>query len=207
VSDITTPARAKGKSNPRTGLALAFAFFAIATILAFLPSYFNSWTYGVAITLFIIGIMGVGADLNKLSSREATILDQFEKGKGIFDNFFMGLGMFLAWVALYYYFGNIFVNIAVFAALLFGIYAVFLGIINSVVNYYIIKRDLEEKRIRIEADPQKKDGLVEYNSEKYQQSIVSAINIVAILVSIPASIVAVVTFLDQVGAINFLPKP
>lgn len=197
----------KRKSNPRTGLTLAFSFFAIATTLVFMPSYLNSWAYGIAFTLFIIGIMGVGVDLNKLSSREATILDQFEKGKGIYDNFFMGLGIFLTWVALHYYFDSIYVNIIIFVLLFFGIYGVFLGVINYIVNYYIIERDIEEQRIRIEAEPQKKDDLIKSNDKKYQQFIVSTLNFIAILVSIPASIVTIIIFLHEIGIINILSSP
>jgi hypothetical protein len=201
-----TANRPAAKTNPRVGLAFAFMFFAFTTLLLFLPSYFGSWTNGIAITLFIIGIIGVGSELNNLSSGKATILDGFEKGKGIFDNLGFGLACIITWIAIYYFFNNIIVNILISFILLFGVYGMFLGGITWIVNNYINKRDLEEKRIRIEAEPQKKEDLVTYNSEKYRQSLTNTINIISIVFSIVASIVAVLTFLDQVGIVNVIPN-
>lgn len=198
--------RSTPQGNPRTGLALALALLTLSGVFSLLPTYFISATVGVSITLFIVGLMGVGVDLNRLSSGQASILDDFSKGKGIFDNLFFGLGFVLSWLAIHYFYNNIWTNVAISLVLLFGAYAIYLGVVNWVVNYYVSKRDLEERRIRIETEGNKREELVKHNADRYLQAMLNSLNILAIILTIITSIIAIITFLDQMGIIKVIPK-
>lgn len=185
------------KTNPRVGLSLALSMFIIATLLYFLPLYFGSLTLGVSITLVIIGLIGVGSDLDSLSSRQSTIADGFVRGKDIYNNFFFGLALIIVWASVYYWWNSIWVNIAISVVLLLGIYSVLYGFVNGVVDFVVGQESLARRKIEIEASSDKKSALLELNSDRYAVILRVIIVVIVGLVSFVSSILTILSVLAQ----------
>ncbi|WP_312114322.1 hypothetical protein [Brevibacillus reuszeri] len=107
------------KEKVQSGIVLALAFLCSSMILYIFPTYFHLEiiTYTISILFAIIGISGLGIELNKLSSSP--------KGIGL-DNLGIGLGLLAILIILFYYFNIWWVNLLVFPLLLFSIYGTIL---------------------------------------------------------------------------------
>lgn len=109
------------------GYALGFSFIGIGVFLLLKPDYFftpiASYIIGAVIGAF--GVVGTGIELSKSS-----------KIKG-FDNLTMGLVFFAIWLVSYIKISTFWANLLFFAFLIFGAYAVCLGLFQS--TYSIIQ--------------------------------------------------------------------
>jgi hypothetical protein len=103
-------------SNVRTGLALALSFFAISVFLYFQPTYLGSVTRFIAIAFVVIGICGLGLELEKLYHGK----DDPTQNAGIFDNLGIGLGLLIIWIILYVNFAAVWLNILIGLILIFA---------------------------------------------------------------------------------------
>ena len=91
----------KKKVDVRSGIALAITFFAISIFLYFQKDYFGFLTNLISIVCIVIGLIGFGVELNKITSQKLGKIIDTKKGPGIFDNLGIGIGIFVIWVALY----------------------------------------------------------------------------------------------------------
>ncbi len=113
-----------------SGIALSLTAFVIAIFLYFQPNYFGVMTNGAAVALIVLGIMGLGLELEKISSGQRGNLTGEPKGSGIFDNLGIGLGFLVVWATVYYYFPLTWINVITSPMLLFSVYGINLGILN-----------------------------------------------------------------------------
>jgi|SRR5690625_1438205 len=122
------------------GIALAFAFLASSLVLYLFPSYFKVEiiTYCICIILAIIGVAGLGIELNKLSTNP--------KGIGL-DNLGIGIGLFAVWIIFFYYYDLWWINVLIFPLLLFGIYGTVLGIVNIV--FFLFSNPNESLKVKL----------------------------------------------------------
>jgi hypothetical protein len=181
MTDITktkTTKAIKKSVNPRSGMAVALTFFAISIFLYFQPKYFDVATVGVSLASIIIGFAGLGSELNKISSGEGNFADDFKRGAGIFDNTGYGIALLILWGALYYYFPIIWVNVIISPILLFAIYGIILGLVNGFFDFTLSKKDLDEQKIAIEAKPENKEALLQYNTSKYYLIVKSVVVVI-----------------------------
>lgn len=122
--------KTKAYSASSSGIAMALTAFIVSIFLYFQPNYYGPVTNGVAIALIVLGIMGLGFELEKISSGQWDNLTGQPQGSGIFDNLGIGLGFLVVWATVYYYFPMIWVNVLTSVVLLFGVYGTILGVLN-----------------------------------------------------------------------------
>jgi hypothetical protein len=134
VKQPTKPQDTKRQSDVRGGITLAITAFAISIFLYFQPEYFGALTTVVAIALIALGFAGLGIELDKITSEELDSLVNREKGPGIFDNLGIGIAFLIVWATLYRYFPVTWVNVLTSAILLFGAYAITLGLVNALLS-------------------------------------------------------------------------
>ncbi|OBZ14641.1 hypothetical protein A8L34_12020 [Bacillus sp. FJAT-27264] len=117
------------KENIQHGIAIALSFLVSSFLLFLLPVYLfnNAITYFVSILFAIIGVGGLGIELNKLSSNP--------KGLGL-DNLGIGLVLGTIWTIFYYYFNLWWINLIILPLMLLGCYGIILGIINIFDNLF-----------------------------------------------------------------------
>ena len=120
----------KKKVDVRSGIALAITFFAISIFLYFQKDYFGFLTNLISIVCIVIGLIGFGVELNKITSQKLGKIIDTKKGPGIFDNLGIGIGIFVIWVALYRTFPINWVNILITPLLFFSTYGMILGLVN-----------------------------------------------------------------------------
>lgn len=116
------------------GIALAFTFLAIATFLYFLPNYFKiqTATRAAAIIFGVIGVIGLGIELNKFK-------------KIGFDNLGIGLALGVVWVTLFYFFPIWWVNIITLPILLFALFGIILGLVHISNNLIFNAAPIKER--------------------------------------------------------------
>lgn len=123
------------------GYAIGISFVGIGLFLLFNPTYFflPSISYIVGAIIGTIGVLGTGLELSKSS-----------KIKGM-DNLCLGLISCGIWLASYLYIKTLLANIISFLFLIFGCYAVFLGLIQGaysiIFNYKMGKNEKDRKGI------------------------------------------------------------
>ena len=104
------------------GYAIGISFAGIGLFLLFNSDYFVypliSYIIGAIIGAF--GVMGTGIELSKTS-----------KIRGV-DNFTIGLVVFSVWLFVYLKFSLLWINILSFIFLVFGAYAICLGLIQAI---------------------------------------------------------------------------
>ena len=121
------------------GISIALAFLGVAVFLYLSPVYLGNSIVSLvcSIILGVVGIAGLGIELNKLSSKP--------KGLG-FDNLGIGLIFIIIWSLLYYYFNITWVNIFGLLFLIFGTYGTFRGVIS--VFYNLLTDNNDSKKIK-----------------------------------------------------------
>jgi hypothetical protein len=130
VTEASNQQNGKKKSDVRNGIALAITAFVISIFLYLQPDYFGILSTAAAIILIAFGFMGLGFELNKITSQDLASLINREKWPGIFDNLGIGLGFLVIWAAVYIYFPYIWLNIITSVILAFGVYGTTLGLVN-----------------------------------------------------------------------------
>lgn len=123
------------------GLALGLGFLVVATYLMFTPEYFGNDTITrvVSIIIFLLGIIGLSLELNKLVG---------EHKKIGFDDFGLGLTLVIIWAILHYYFPQTWVNIILFFLLLLAVYGMLLGFINIIHSIIIDTSSIRKKTVK-----------------------------------------------------------
>ncbi|MDD4779132.1 MAG: hypothetical protein PHT02_00815 [Tissierellia bacterium] len=103
------------------GMALALSFLIVAVFLYCFPNYlkYEISSKVVAIILSVIGIMGLGFELNRINN----------KTKGM-DDVGLGLAFFVVWGILYYYFPLWYINIFTLPLLLGASFGITLGLLR-----------------------------------------------------------------------------
>lgn len=137
MNDINSKYKKKKKRDFFSGISLAFTFLLIALILFLLPNFFK---YIIVTRIFmliftVVGIVGLGTELNKLFPK---------KKKSGFQDLTIGLGFGIIWIVIYYYFPIWWVNIITFPILFFAVYGLLLGFIN--ISKVIIFSDISLKK-------------------------------------------------------------
>ena len=116
------------------GYAIGISFVGIGLFLLLNSDYFVypliSYIIGAIIGAF--GVMGTGVELSKTS-----------KIKGM-DNFTIGLVVFSIWLFVYLKFSLLWTNILSFIFLVFGAYAICLGLIQAI---YSVIRNAKSKEL------------------------------------------------------------
>ncbi len=117
------------KEKDQDGIALALTFLIASLFLYLFPTYFKIEfiTLSISILFAIIGVFGLGIEINRLSSNP--------NGIGL-DNLGIGVGIFAIWIIFFYYFNIWWVNILIFPVLIFGIYGTILGIMNIIFSLF-----------------------------------------------------------------------
>jgi hypothetical protein len=159
------------------------------------PTYFGNYTIGISIASFIIGLIGLGTELEKLSTKQDNLLGDYKPGSGIYNNFFYGTAIFIAWFAIHNYYKGIIINILATPLLLFGIYPILLGLSRGLLEYTYNQRSLEEQRISVEANADNKDALIQINATKYYLFIRNVLVFVLGLTSFIAAILQILQIL------------
>ncbi|MBM3120511.1 MAG: hypothetical protein FJ006_13375 [Chloroflexi bacterium] len=172
---------AKKPSDVRTGIALAISFFAVSIFLYFQPQYFGALTTAIAVVLIVFGFAGLGFELNKITSEELDSLINREKGPEIFNNLGMGIACIIVWAALYHYFPVTWVNTLSSVILLFGVYGITLGLVNTLV--FVLKK------------PSSKAALSQRESNKPLLSAATIIKVISSAIGIIASLIQILQFL------------
>lgn len=110
--------------NAINGYAIGISFTGIGVFLLLKPDYFAIpvVTYIIGAIIGVIGVLGTGLELSKYS-----------KVKGL-GNLTWGMLFLGIWVVAYTRVRAIWLNIIVFSLLVFGCYAVCLGLIQGIVS-------------------------------------------------------------------------
>ena len=118
--EVTAPTKPVTLHDIMQGTAVALAFIGVATVSYFIPKYFGFPQIGLIVTIFcfIIGVAGLGLELNKLGG---------ENRKLGLDN--LGIGVFcgLVWAVLYHFFPIGWIDGVTTILLLVGFYGAALG--------------------------------------------------------------------------------
>lgn len=184
----------------KSGLATAITLFILSIFLHFRSDYFGILTNAISIAFIVIGFIGMGFDLNKLATKQGDLSDEHGHGTGIFDNIGPGLGLLVLWSALYYYSPTIWVRVPIFLILLFGVYAILLGLINYLVDFVLSKQDIEAQRISIEAKhSDDKEALLRLNASKSFLAIKNIFIAMGLIVGIVAGV------LQSLQILKFIP--
>ncbi|MGF9740072.1 hypothetical protein ABEX38_21930 [Priestia megaterium] len=117
------------KDDVAFGIGLAFAFICLAIYFYFTPKYLGNDVASLILSgiLMIIGIVALGLELNKLNNGE--------KSLGL-DNLGIGVGLFIVWALLHYYFPMIWVNWVLIPVLFLGVAAMGIGIATLIENVF-----------------------------------------------------------------------
>ena len=115
------------------GYAIGISFTGIGVFLLLKPDYFAIpvISYILGAIIGVIGVLGTGVELSKHS-----------KVKGL-GNLIVGMLFLGGWLLGYTMVNSIWLNVIIFALLVFGCYAVCLGIIQGVVS---IARNVRESQ-------------------------------------------------------------
>ncbi|KYG92157.1 hypothetical protein [Metasolibacillus sp. FSL K6-0083] len=115
------------------GIALSITFFIIGGLLYFNPYYTGSIVFSYLLTILslLIGIIGLGIELNKLGDQTVKLG---------FDDLGIGLGLVIAWATIYYFFPIWWVNLITLILLFFGIYGTTIGAIKVLRNLFLSKK-------------------------------------------------------------------
>lgn len=195
-NQITEPRRATRKLvDVRGGIAFSLAFFVIAIILYFQPRYFGSATQWVSVVCVIIGLMALGTDLDRLTEELLSGSIRPKNGKDVFNNIGIGAGVLLLWAIIYTNTTSLLINILIFIVLFFGVSGTLWGIMNFIFDMALSRKNLEEQRIKIEADPEKKDALIDLNNSRYYTSLKNIVLFIGFLVGLLSGIATVLQWL------------
>src|SRR5690349_4372298 len=77
MSELKSTKPTKKPVDPRSGMAIALTFFVISIFLYFQPNYFAAATVAVSLASIIIGFLGLGTELNRISSGVGNFADDF----------------------------------------------------------------------------------------------------------------------------------
>lgn len=116
-----------GKEYPmdkfQNGIAVALMFLGLAVFLYLNPDYFGVKKASrlLGIIMAIAGVMGLGIELNRLSSKKPLGL----------DNLGIGLGLGAFWALIHFNWSYWWVNILIFPILGFAMYGILHGIISA----------------------------------------------------------------------------
>ena len=180
----TKPQDTKRQSDVRGGIALAITAFAISIFLYFQPEYFGALTTVVAIALIALGFAGLGIELDKITSEELDSLINREKGPGIFDNLGIGIAFLIVWATLYRYFPVTWVNVLTSAILLFGAYAITLGLVNAL--FFILTKSGS------------KAALSQGNSDKPWSLAIKIATAISGIIGLTASLIQILQFFKMI---------
>lgn len=117
------------------GIALSITFLIIGGFLYFTPSYTGSMiiSYSLAVFFLLIGITGLGLELNKLGG---------QTDKLGFDELGIGLGIGIIWAIIYYYLPVWWINLITIFLLFLSVYAITAGIIKILRILFLSKRNI-----------------------------------------------------------------
>ncbi len=97
----------------------------------FQSDYFGLVTHAVAIVCLFIAFAGFGIEMENLANGRDASLTGYKKGTEIFINLGIGLALFILWLSLYQLNVGLILNIAISPVLMFGVYGMCLGIVNT----------------------------------------------------------------------------
>ena len=122
-----------------TGYAIGVSFFAIGLFLLLNPRYFFSpiVSYILGALIGAFGVLGTGLELSRVS-----------KIKGL-DNIIFGVVFLMIWFFIYSNFNSLWVNIPSFFLLVFGCYALMLGIIQGAYSIVINHKEKQKENPKI----------------------------------------------------------
>lgn len=112
------------------GLSVIITFLTIAGFLYFDPSHLGNLilSYVLTFLFLLIGIIGLGVELNKLANGNSDKLG--------FSDLFLGMGMGTCWIIIYYFREGSLSNLVFLPLLLISIYGISKGLIKILKNLF-----------------------------------------------------------------------
>ncbi|QFT91163.1 hypothetical protein FIU87_21155 [Bacillus sp. THAF10] len=128
---VNNNANINKKDDVPFGIGLSFSFIFLAIFIYMYPEYLGGSTVTIIFSsiCILIGVMGLGIELNKLNER---------KNSG-FDNLGIGLGLLFLWAILHYFFPYLLVNWLILIILFFAIIGIMSGLANLISNIMTAK--------------------------------------------------------------------
>jgi preprotein translocase subunit YajC len=133
------------KKDLQAGFALALMFFAISIFLFFQSEHYGDATKGIAIACIVLGFIGLGTELDNITSKKQKELAPYEKGTKIYGNIGVGIALLVTWVATFKKFELVWVNALLSPLLVLGMFGFMQGIVNLL--FTIVPEQKQDKAI------------------------------------------------------------